>query len=309
MDLLYISGSGRSGSTLVERLLHASPRFVAVGEFHVLWRLPADQITCSCGRKLPEDPFWDAVLSRAGITLATMAELSRLEAKVARSGHVVRAGFRLSSLADDSDVAAFLAPQQAIFDAVRSISGRAIVVDSSKAGPRAWLLAAAGAHVLHLWRHPAEVIASWRSKKFDQGLGTLMARPSVATAAAEWWKVEHLARRLARQHPVAMLDYDRLCVAPRAALAAALAASGLAGDAGIPWQDGHNVLPGADYHSLNGNPDRFDRGAITVRARAVDRSRLEPADRALVPLAGGLLAAAYGAPAGCSRSGSAAAPS
>ncbi len=297
LEFLYLSGSGRSGSTLVERLLHASPRFVAVGEFHVLWRLPHAQITCSCGARLPDDPFWQGVLADAGIGAAEIAELARLEIAVARSGRVARAGFRVDRLRDDPEVAAFLAPQLAIFAAVARASGKPIVVDSSKAGPRAWALAtAAQSHLIHLWRHPTDVIASWRSRKFDAGLGTDMARPGVAHAAADWWKVEHLARRLARQHPVAMLDYARLCADPGEALAAGLATAGIGGDPGIPWLDSHRVTAGAGYHSLNGNPDRFDRGPITVSARRLDWSRQQRIDRAVIPALGGTLALVYRRP-------------
>ncbi|KPF78547.1 hypothetical protein IP88_03380 [alpha proteobacterium AAP81b] len=297
MDLLYISGSGRSGSTLVERLLHASQRFVAVGEFHVLWRLPHDQITCSCGARLPDDPFWQPVLASAGIGAPEIAELARLEARVARTGRIAAAGFSLDRLRDDPEVTAFLAPQLAILAAVARAAGRDIVVDSSKAGPRAFVMATlAASHSVHLWRHPTAVIASWRSKKFDQGLGTLMARPGIPAAAADWWKVEQLARRLAREAPVAMVDYDRLCADPAPVLAQALAAAGIAGDAGIPWADSHSVVAGAHYHSLNGNPDRFDRGPIRVAARSVDWSKQSAADRLLVPAAGALLGALYPRP-------------
>ncbi len=297
LELLYISGSGRSGSTLVERLLHASPRFVAVGEFHVLWRLPHDQITCSCGLSLPDDPFWQGVLADAGIGPAECADLARRETQVARTARIAQAGFRLDRLRDDPEVTAFLAPQFAIMAAVVRAAGKPILVDSSKAGPRAWLLATAPAsRMLHLWRHPSDVIASWRSRKFDAGLGTDMARPGVPAAAADWWKVEQLARRLAREHPVAMLDYGRLCADPAPVLAAALKAAGITGDAEIPWLDTNRVTPGGDYHSLNGNPDRFDRGPITVSARRVDWSRQQPLDRAVIPAVGGMLAALYPRP-------------
>jgi hypothetical protein len=297
VELLYLSGSGRSGSTLVERLLHASPRFVAVGEFHVLWRLPHERITCSCGARLPDDPFWQGVLADAGIGPAEIAHLARREAAVARTARIAQAGFRLDRLRDDPEVAAFLAPQFALFAAVARASGKPVVVDSSKAGPRAWLLATAPAsRMLHLWRHPSDVIASWRSRKYDAGLGTDMVRPAVLTAAAEWWKVEQLARRLAREHAVAMVDYGRLCRDPVPVLATALAAAGITGDAGIPWRDANSVMAGAGYHSLNGNPDRFDRGPITVRARRIDWSRQQRLDRAVIPALGGALARLYPRP-------------
>ena len=300
--LLYISGSGRSGSTVVERVFNASPRFVGVGEFHVLWRLPADEITCSCGAKFARDEFWQGVLAEAGIGSADLAELARLEGVVARSGFIARHGHRLDRLRAEADVTAFLAPQQAIFAAVRKLAGKPIIVDSSKAGPRAFALATlAEARFLHLWRDPAHVIASWRSVKFDQGLGTPMARPGVPAAATDWAKSEHFARRLAREASVGMLDYQGFCEAPAVELAAALASAELAGPDEIPWRVGEDgvprvVDPDPHYHSLNGNPDRFDRGPITVSARSVDWQRYGAADRTAIPVAGTALGFAYPRP-------------
>jgi hypothetical protein len=294
IDLLYISGSGRSGSTMLERVLHAAPRFQALGEFHCLWRLPADEITCSCGEAFAGDDFWQAVLAEAGIGAADLAELARVEAKVARSGFLAGHGFRLDRVGADPDVRAFLAPQFAIFAALRKLAGRPVVVDSSKAGPRAWLLATdPRVGIVHLWRNPEDVIASWRSRKFDAGLGRDMDRPSVGHAAADWWKVEHLMRRLARERPVAMVDYAALCRDPRAQVEAALAAAGLAGPAGIPWRNDRSVEPGAHYHSLNGNPDRFGRELIEIRERRPDPARTDRADRVASQLVGGLLRSVY----------------
>lgn len=301
-SLLYISGSGRSGSTVVERVLNASPRFVGVGEFHVLWRLPASAITCSCGAKLAEDAFWPAVLAEARVGAAELAELARLETIVARSGFVARHGHQLDRMRAAPELATFLAPQQAIFAAVRKLSGKPIVVDSSKAGPRAFALATlAEARFLHLWRDPAHVIASWRSVKFDQGLGTPMARPGVPAAATDWAKAEHFARRLAREASVGMLDYQGFCEAPAVELAAALATAELVGRDEIPWRAGADgvprvVDPDPHYHSLNGNPDRFDRGPITVSARGVDWQRHGTVDRLAIPAAGTALGLAYPRP-------------
>ena len=293
-NLLYISGSGRSGSTLVERVLNSSPRFVAVGEFHVLWRLPLRAITCSCGAGIERCDFWQAVLHDAAVTPTDLAALADLEGRLARSGHVAANGFSLPRLAADEATGRFLAPQFAIFEAVAALAGKPVVVDSSKAGPRAWLMATAPVtRIIHLYRDPTQVIASWRSVKFDKGLGTAMARPNVAAAAADWWKSEHLARRLAQETAVGMVDYRSFCAAPGPGLAAALSAAELTGSDGIDWQDARTVLPGAHYHSLNGNPDRFDTGPIKVAARTVDWSRYGLADRLAIPAAGTALATLY----------------
>jgi hypothetical protein len=294
VEVLYISGSGRSGSTLLERVLNSSERFFAVGEFHALWRLPMPAITCSCGAKVPDDDFWCAVLGAAGVGAADLAELARLEAVVARSGYIAAAGYKLGTLAADPQVRAYLAPQFAIFDALATLTGKPIIVDSSKAGPRAWLMASdQRSRMLHLYRDPTDVIASWRSRKFDQGLGTEMARPGVVAASTDWWKAEYFARRLARQTIVGMVDYQALCADPKAVLDAALIAAGIAGASGIAWQGDHEVAPAPVYHSLNGNPDRFDRGVIAIASRRPDWSRYAPLDRLAIRAAGGALAGLY----------------
>lgn len=293
-QLLYVSGSGRSGSTLFERVLHASPRFQSLGEFHCLWRLPADAITCSCSTAFARDPLWQAALADAGITPAVLADLARLEQKVARSGFLAGKGFDLARIAGDGDVRDFLAPQQALFASLRRLSGRPILVDSSKAGPRAWLLATdPGTAVVHLWRHPTDVIASWRSRKFDAGLGRDMDRPSIAAAALDWWKVEHLVRRLGQTRPVQMIDYGALCLAPRTVIGDALAGAGIAGDNGIAWQGDSEVMPGENYHSLNGNPDRFGRALIRISERRADWSQHSSGDRLAIPAVGATLATMY----------------
>ncbi len=50
IPLLYIGGVGRSGSTLVERVLNEAPEVHAMGETHHLWErgITADQL-CGCG--------------------------------------------------------------------------------------------------------------------------------------------------------------------------------------------------------------------------------------------------------------------
>ena len=83
MKLVYVGGHGRSGSTLLDVLLDASPQLLGVGELHHLPRLLADDQSCSCGTALGRCPFWararSVVDGHGGA--ATVAELTeRVEA-------------------------------------------------------------------------------------------------------------------------------------------------------------------------------------------------------------------------------------
>jgi len=288
--VIYISGSGRCGSTLLERILHSAAGVASVGELHCLWRLPSEAITCSCGSAFVADAHWQAILASAAFDDATVTELRRLEETVCRSGFIARHRFSLDSLRADPQVQRFLELQFRLFEAIGAANGARVVVDSSKAGPRAWLLACdPRVTVLHLHRDPADVIVSWRSAKFDPGLGTAMKRMPIRGAAMDWWKVDRLTALLARVHPVLRLDYRELCAAPQAVVARALAEMGVSLAAGPQWLAPDTVRPGEGYHSLNGNPDRFDKGALRVALREADWSRIAPAERGLIRAAAGAL--------------------
>lgn len=288
--VIYISGSGRSGSTLLERIFHSAQGIASVGELHCLWRLPAEAITCSCGGAFVDDTHWQSILRQADFDLAVLDELRAIEGIVCRSGFIARHRFSIDSLRADPQVQRFLELQFRLFDAIAAISGSPVVVDSSKAGPRAWLLACdPRVSVLHLHRDPADVIVSWRSVKFDPGLGTPMKRMPIRAAAMDWWKVDRLAALLARARPVIRIDYRELCSSPQPTVAAALAALDIALLRGPQWLGADTVQPGSDYHSLNGNPDRFDTGPLRISARRADWSRIAPTERPLIRAAAGAL--------------------
>ena len=60
--VLFISGWGRSGSTLLDRMLSSSLGFFASGELReVWWRGVQENRQCGCGVGFNECPFWRAV--------------------------------------------------------------------------------------------------------------------------------------------------------------------------------------------------------------------------------------------------------
>ncbi len=73
LRLLYLSCSSFSGSTLLSFLLNTHPLITTVG--HTIgWRYdPGEEFPCSCGKVLPECPFWRSVaeaFEKAGLPFA-----------------------------------------------------------------------------------------------------------------------------------------------------------------------------------------------------------------------------------------------
>ena len=55
MKIAYVAGYGRSGSTLLERILAAAPRTIGAGEVRNLLWLDDPEHRCACGERLGFD--------------------------------------------------------------------------------------------------------------------------------------------------------------------------------------------------------------------------------------------------------------
>ena len=292
--ILYVIGSGRSGSTVIERVVTTSPRVTAVGEIHALWRLPIQDLLCSCGKRVPDCAYWQGALDHAAIGEAEIAQLRELEWSVVRNKFLMKKRYDLDAIRRDPGVAAFIDLQKRLFAGIAHVSCAEIVLDSSKAGPRAWLLAAGLSPVfLHAYRSAEDVIASWRKPKFEPSTGTLMKKPPIREAAIDWVKVEQSARSLAKISNVRRINYLDFASNPRKALSAALDPVFPSLTNEFAWTSENSVKPSSDYHSVLGNPDRFDATDIVIRPQKADRTSFSAAERLSITAVGKMLQAVY----------------
>ena len=89
--VLFIGGLGRSGTTLLERLVSELPGVCGLGEVVHLWeRALRDDERCGCGRAFSQCPFWVAVGERAfgGWDQVDAAEVIRLKHRVDRNRYL-----------------------------------------------------------------------------------------------------------------------------------------------------------------------------------------------------------------------------
>jgi len=294
MRIIYIAGSGRSGSTLLERVLNSAPSTFALGEFHSLWRLEMKDLLCSCGARIPACSFWSQVIKVTGIGNREIARLRQLERTVVRTPYLLKKRFDLSRIASDRGIREFISIQDRLFGDIAKLAGAETLIDSSKAAPRAWILATKpNVTIVHLYRSAADVICSWRRSKWDRALNGPIRKMSIASAAREWAKAERMIRTLANRRPVERLNYWHFATEPRRALRRTL---GLSYDDvidRIQWCDESTVLPSTSYHSLNGNPDRYDKGTILIEPRKRNMDDLTRVERYKISLLASALDCLY----------------
>ena len=162
--VIYIAGTGRSGSTVLANILGEVEGLFAAGEVRYLWQRGLKEgRLCGCGLPVRECPVWSRVLAEAG-QLDDPERVDGIVAMLQRTGRIrnlpaVLAGSVVSRL--DPAEAHALAPARAalgdLYAAIASVTGCRVIVDSSKLPAYANVLAATPGidlRVVHLVRDP-----------------------------------------------------------------------------------------------------------------------------------------------------------
>lgn len=289
---MFVGGIGRSGSTLIERLLGEVPGVCSMGEVVHMWRRSlVDDEVCGCGEPFGRCPFWARVGREAfgGWDRVDAARVLELKAAVDRTRFVP------ALLSDDPppDLAARAARYTAFYDrlyrAVAEVSGCGTVVDSSKhASLAACLRLRYGARMrlLHIVRDPRAVAHAWgkripRPDARPTSPEQYMARYSPARTAVQWMAQNGVLAALERGGlPTRRVRYEDFASDPLGELRAIAEFAGC-GAQGLPLgADGSAELSPA--HTVSGNPMRLTSGPVRVRADAGWRSQLAPPARVAV---------------------------
>jgi hypothetical protein len=234
--VLFIGGMPRSGSTLLDLLLGQVPGYCDVGELYYLWSsgLVRDEL-CSCGAPFHECDFWQRVGKHAfgGWDQVDVGRVLALQRSVDGTGPLLRAAV-LRRRQYERDVAEYLSYIEPLYEAVASVDGARVVVDSTKRPSTAFLLARSGRldlRVVHLLRDPRGVVNSWRRKVAipeRTGPRPHLKQRSMRQILRRWITVNAMIDRLARRVPSERLRYEDLVGDPERWLRAATSVTGVA---------------------------------------------------------------------------------
>jgi Sulfotransferase family len=275
--VVYLAGLGRSGSTLLERLLGEMPGACPAGEVVHMWlRSVRDDERCGCGQAFSSCPFWQQVGQAAfgGWDRVDVQRITRLRAQVDRARFLpVLASAplrrRIQPALDE-----YVGYYQRTYAAISQVSGSPVVIDSSKHASLAFCLRSSPSvdlRVVHMVRDSRAVAYSW-SRVVDrpEAAGSQMSTYPPASAALRW-NLQNSAAALLSQlgTPVLRVRYEDFVRAPAVTLGEIASFAGLpAGpDPGFLGTDG----PGrwwaelAATHTASGNPMRFTTGRVPIR--------------------------------------------
>jgi sulfotransferase family protein len=298
--VLYLGGFGRSGTTLVERLLGELPTVCALGEVVHLWQRDiVDDERCGCGARFSACPFWRQVGERAfgGWANVDVARVRALRDAVERTRHIPRLAAAQQAPDEVREYAGFYAR---VYAAAAEVSGARVVVDSSKHSALAHVLRWSDdidLRVVHVVRDARGVAYSWTKT---------VARPETDGAeemtryspgrSAMLWNAHNAAFGLLARRGVAVkrIRYEQFLAEPSAALRELSAYAGVSvGGSDLDFLGmGHADLTAG--HSAAGNPMRFTVGRLPLRRDDAWVRALPSAQRRLVGAVCAPMLHAYG---------------
>lgn len=263
--VLFIVGSTRSGSTLLERLLNELPGVVSVGELMRVWQRGfVENQLCSCGQPFHDCPVWGGVsrrLEQDGMD-TDAASIDALSRRVLKSGPPP--GPRHE---------AFLGHWSRLFRAIADATDARWIVDSSKDPTyAAQLVHLPGfqTRYLHLVRDPRAVAYSKMRRRLRPEIHwaeAYMATRSAGASASSWNRAQRRVEmmRAGSDRPWHRLRYEDLAADPRGALAPLASALNVPTASGDPLAFlGQGVARVGVGHSVSGNPMRFGHGELRI---------------------------------------------
>jgi len=279
--VLYVGGLGRSGSTLIERLIGQLPGVCAVGELVHLWeRGVTDGERCGCGEPFRQCPFWSPVGKAAfgGWDEVDLSRVAALRSQVDRNRFIPVLARRHLGPNMRQLLTEYTSYYARMYAAITQVSGCELVVDSSKHPSLAHCLRwqpDVDLRVLHLVRDSRAVAYSWSRQVLrpDTDRQSYMTRYSPVMAAGQWNVQNAAFHLLARSGvptmrvPTMRLRYEDFTAEPELTL------HQIAGFAGLPAQESFPFLTAdgrswgahlAGSHSVSGNPMRFTTGQVPI---------------------------------------------
>jgi len=291
VKVLYIAGVGRSGSTLLERMLGAVPGSVNAGEVNAIFsRVASQDQRCGCGEPFSACPFWTRVGDTAfGGWSSVTRRVAHLQPRLIRQRHVPRlvsgampAGYR-------AELDEYLEIHERLYRAVAEVADAGVVVDASKSTAQLFALrriSGLDLRVVNLVRDARGVANSWNKSgivKPQSRDGELMGTYAPHRLAVLWATLQLQCTVLrTTAHHSARVRYEDLVAAPRRTVEQALRDVGLPPASGALAHIGERSVELGPSHGVAGSRTRFTAGRIDLRPDEAWRSDLPAGARRIV---------------------------
>jgi len=270
LQVVYVAGAGRSGSTVLDRILGTISGAISANELNRIWVDGfEDDKHCACGQAFRECSFWRKVVAEAFGDLRDFdpARMKNIWTTVDHSRHFLQLLAPVKNTSFQKRLTEYRDVLRRLYFAIAKVSGAEIIVDSSKIPSGALILKdipGLDVHVIHLVRDARACVYAWQKKKQNAKSGVALRQYTPMRTIMFWMMRNTFASLLATQLPYVRVRYEDLMKDPQHELQRLLDRLGpFAGKRLSFATDAAIALP--EYHSISGNPDRFSNGVTNLR--------------------------------------------
>ncbi len=276
LKVIFIGGSGRSGSTLLDRILGQIEGFFSLGEMYHIWeRSFIENQLCGCGKPFRKCEFWNTVVQEAfgGFHKIDVYRVLRLQRSVARIRYVPYLAFpRLRSKSFNSKLEEYIGILDHLYKTIAKVSGCNVLIDSSKAPSHGFVLSEIPnmkLYVIHLVRDSRAVVYSWQRKKRRPEIYWKEAyMPRYGLIKANWeWELANLLTNWLKgkvKKNYRMIKYESLAETPKDTTMKILEWIGENSSNLTLFKNETNIILNVN-HTVSGNPIRFKQGKVKVK--------------------------------------------
>jgi hypothetical protein len=282
--VIYIGGSGRSGTTLMARVIGQLPGYWAAGEIREIWRERLGQNRfCGCGQEFADCAFWQHVGDEAfgGWSNVDRASVEAMVSALNWFGAFRTLRPRAKIPLASPELATILGK---LYDGIAAVAGGAAIIDTSKGPPYGVALSSVPGvdfRAVHLVRDSRGIANSWlKEVPHPYTARRLLRTHKLSAVSSTRWIVHNSEMELlGRQVPMTRSLYEIFAEDPKAEILRILRDLGDSVDQGDLRYLNGGAAQLETNHTVAGNPNRLETGTVRVRVDAAWRQGLSSLQR------------------------------
>jgi hypothetical protein len=304
LTILYIAGAGRSGTTILERVLGTLPQTLASGEIYRLFmNRGIPQKICSCGQPLEDCSFWEGVLHQCFAGRDRQHEIQNivtLQQTLDHSRHLPKLFLESWNPTVHQQLNRYRDHLRGLYQGLAQQTGARVLIDSSKVPSRAFVLAGIPefqVHVIHVVRDVRALVYAWQQKiQYIPNSPWEIQRYTPLQTLGFWTTCNLLSEGLAWRMPYLRIQYEAFAQSPRQILQEMVDRIPALQGAPFNFVDQTNQIHLQPFHSIAGNPIRFENGLTQITVDETWKTQLDPTLARRVTVMAAPLLKRYGYP-------------
>lgn len=272
--MLFITGWGRSGTTILDRILGQIEGFFAVGELRYIWdRNLIENRLCGCGAAFNDCEIWQNIMSRAFGDRSGIVpqEMVRMRESHFRSRHFPLLLTKWGRDRIRTSLRDYTENLSKLYSAIREVTECRVITDSSKFPSHGYVLGMIPSielYVVHIIRDPRAVAYSWSKPKLQPDTGEMapMKKIGLVKSSLLWslWNIVGEILWSGDSSHYYQIRYEDFVINPRTTVDKILEMMNQT-ELQTPFISENEVMLGIN-HTVSGNPNRFDTGKIEIKS-------------------------------------------